>query len=97
MQGRYIPVATQTRFVTPSFVHEATLTQQLPDPATPFFAHNPFVQARYIQEATQTLPIIGDGDTGYGNALNVKRTVKGYARAGMAGVFCVCVYLRVKG
>lgn len=29
---------------------------------------------------------IGDGDTGYGNAVNVKRTVKGYAQAGMAGI-----------
>ena len=27
-----------------------------------------------------------DGDTGYGNAVNVKRTVTGYARAGMAGI-----------
>ena len=29
---------------------------------------------------------IGDGDTGYGNAMNVKRTVKGYAQAGFAGI-----------
>jgi 2-methylisocitrate lyase-like PEP mutase family enzyme len=32
------------------------------------------------------IPCIADGDTGYGNAVNVKRTVFGYARAGMAGV-----------
>lgn len=32
------------------------------------------------------IPVIGDGDTGYGNALNVKRTVHGYAQAGFAGV-----------
>jgi len=32
------------------------------------------------------IPVIGDGDTGYGNALNVKRTVRGYARAGFACV-----------
>lgn len=31
-------------------------------------------------EATRSLPIIGDGDTGYGNAVNVKRTVRGYAQ-----------------
>jgi 2-methylisocitrate lyase-like PEP mutase family enzyme len=31
-------------------------------------------------------PIIGDGDTGYGNALNVQRTVIEYARAGAAAV-----------
>ncbi len=42
-------------------------------------------QARNICAAT-SIPIIGDGDTGYGNAVNVKRTVKGYAGAGLAGV-----------
>jgi 2-methylisocitrate lyase-like PEP mutase family enzyme len=30
--------------------------------------------------------VIGDGDTGYGNALNVQRTVREYARAGAACV-----------
>jgi len=42
-------------------------------------------QGRNICAAVD-LPIIGDGDTGYGNALNVKRTVAGYARAGFAAV-----------
>jgi 2-methylisocitrate lyase-like PEP mutase family enzyme len=32
------------------------------------------------------IPCIADGDTGYGNAVNAKRTVAGYARAGMAGI-----------
>ncbi|KAK9861231.1 hypothetical protein WJX84_004509 [Apatococcus fuscideae] len=41
---------------------------------------------RLIHESTTTLPIIGDGDTGYGNAMNVKRTVRGYAAAGLAGI-----------
>ena len=31
-----------------------------------------------------SIPVIGDGDTGYGNAINVKRTVQGYAQAGFA-------------
>jgi len=35
---------------------------------------------------TEPIPCIADGDTGYGNAVNVKRTVAGYGRAGMAGV-----------
>lgn len=50
--------------------------------------HNPTqttTQGRYIHEATHAIPIIGDGDTGYGNAMNVKRTVRGYAAAGFAG------------
>jgi len=33
-----------------------------------------------------SIPVIGDGDTGYGNALNVQRTVVEYARAGAAAV-----------
>jgi 2-methylisocitrate lyase-like PEP mutase family enzyme len=36
--------------------------------------------------AVPGLPLIGDGDTGYGNALNVQRTVVEYARAGAAAV-----------
>ena len=42
-------------------------------------------QGRTICEAV-SIPVIGDGDTGYGNALNIKRTVEGYARAGFAAV-----------
>ncbi len=30
------------------------------------------------------IPVIGDADTGYGNAMNVRRTVAGYAAAGFA-------------
>ncbi len=36
--------------------------------------------------AAPEIPLIGDGDTGYGNALNVQRTVVEYARAGAAAV-----------
>jgi 2-methylisocitrate lyase-like PEP mutase family enzyme len=36
--------------------------------------------------ASGNVPLIGDGDTGYGNALNVQRTVVEYARAGAAAV-----------
>ena len=42
-------------------------------------------QARNITE-TLAIPLIADGDTGYGNAMNVRRTVKGLARAGAAAV-----------
>jgi len=33
-----------------------------------------------------SIPMIGDGDTGFGSAQNVKRTVQGYARAGFAAI-----------
>ncbi|VVB03219.1 unnamed protein product [Arabis nemorensis] len=40
------------------------------------------------QQITQSvsIPVIGDGDNGFGNAINVKRTVKGYIKAGFAGI-----------
>jgi len=40
-------------------------------------------QGRDICSAV-SIPVIGDADTGYGNAVNVKRTVHGYAGAGFA-------------
>jgi 2-methylisocitrate lyase-like PEP mutase family enzyme len=43
-------------------------------------------QLRNICAAAPGLPVIGDGDTGYGNAINVLRTVREYARAGAAGI-----------
>ncbi|WP_282127159.1 isocitrate lyase/PEP mutase family protein [Roseobacter litoralis] len=42
-------------------------------------------QARNIATAID-IPLIGDGDTGYGNAMNVRRTVTGFAQAGCASV-----------
>jgi methylisocitrate lyase len=41
--------------------------------------------ARNIANAV-TLPIIADADTGYGNAINVARTVREYERAGVAAI-----------
>ncbi len=40
-------------------------------------------QGRNICSAV-SIPIWGDGDTGFGNAINIKRTVQGYADAGFA-------------
>ena len=42
-------------------------------------------QARNISDAIE-IPLIADGDTGYGNAMNVRRTVTGFAKAGAAAV-----------
>ncbi|KAK9141349.1 hypothetical protein Scep_011030 [Stephania cephalantha] len=42
-------------------------------------------QGRLITQAV-SIPVIGDGDNGYGNAMNVKRTVKGFIEAGFAGI-----------
>ena len=55
-------------------------------PDTGLISYNEMLdQGRNIAAAV-SIPVIGDGDTGYGNAINVKRTVDGYAQAGMACV-----------
>lgn len=55
-------------------------------PDTGLISYGEMVDAgRAICEAT-AIPVLGDGETGYGNALNVKRTVRGFAQAGFAGV-----------
>jgi 2-methylisocitrate lyase-like PEP mutase family enzyme len=41
--------------------------------------------AARIVDASQ-LPVIADADTGYGNPVNVRRTIRDYERAGVAGV-----------
>ncbi len=43
-------------------------------------------QVHQTCEAVPEFPIIADGDTGYGNAMNVRRTVREFARAGAAGI-----------
>ncbi|WP_425058732.1 2,3-dimethylmalate lyase [Sporomusa carbonis] len=40
---------------------------------------------KVIQDAV-TLPVVADGDTGYGNALSVRRTVREYEKVGAAAI-----------
>lgn len=62
-------------------------SSRIGQPDVGLMSYGEMVEAgRDICAAAPHLPIIGDGDTGYGNALNVKRTVKGYAQAGFAGI-----------
>ncbi|HUB96022.1 MAG TPA: isocitrate lyase/PEP mutase family protein [Stellaceae bacterium] len=43
-------------------------------------------QVRRTAAAVPGFPIVADGDTGYGNAMNVRRTVQEFARAGAAAI-----------
>ena len=43
------------------------------------------MNARYMAQAT-SIPIISDADTGYGNAVNVMRTVREFEKAGVAAI-----------
>ena len=55
-------------------------------PDTGLISYGEMVEQGRAICAAVSLPVIGDGDTGYGNPLNVRRTVDGYARAGFASV-----------
>lgn len=62
----------------------ATAAARLGLPDTGLISYAEMVaQGRNICDAVD-IPVIGDGDTGYGNPLNVRRTVRGYAAAGFA-------------
>ena len=62
----------------------AVSAARLGAPDTQLISYGEMVdQGRSLCSAV-SLPVIGDADTGYGNALNVRRTVAGYAAAGFA-------------
>ncbi len=45
-----------------------------------------FVQAAQLTAQATSLPLLCDADTGFGEALNVERTVKLFEAAGVAGI-----------
>ena len=53
-------------------------------PDTGYISYSEMVDQGQNICSSVSIPVLGDGDTGYGNALNVKRTVNGYAQAGFA-------------
>lgn len=64
----------------------ATSAARIAAPDTGLLSYGEMVDQGRNVTAAVSIPVIGDGDTGYGNAVNVKRTVKGYAAAGFAGI-----------
>jgi 2-methylisocitrate lyase-like PEP mutase family enzyme len=55
-------------------------------PDTGLISYGEMVEQGRAICAAVSIPVIGDGDTGYGNPMNVRRTVAGYAAAGFASV-----------
>lgn len=55
-------------------------------PDTGLISYGEMVDQGTLITSAVSIPVIGDADNGYGNALNVKRTVKGYIKAGFAGI-----------
>ena len=64
----------------------ATSATKLGLPDTGLISYGEIIdQGRNICENVN-IPIIGDGDTGYGNEINVRRTVKGFYNAGFSAI-----------
>ncbi|XP_042488968.1 oxaloacetate decarboxylase-like isoform X4 [Macadamia integrifolia] len=55
-------------------------------PDVGLISYGEMVDQGYQITQAVSIPVIGDGDNGYGNAMNVKRTVKGFINAGFAGI-----------
>ena len=65
----------------------AVSADRLAMPDTGLISYGELVeQGQSICRAAPDTPFIGDGDTGFGSAQNIKRTVQGYAGAGFAGI-----------
>jgi 2-methylisocitrate lyase-like PEP mutase family enzyme len=65
----------------------AVSADRLAMPDTGLISYGELVeQGQNICRAAPNTPFIGDGDTGFGSAQNIKRTVQGYASAGFAGI-----------
>jgi len=64
----------------------AVSAARLASPDTGLISYGEMVSQGRDVCASVSIPVIGDGDTGYGNPANVKRTVQGYAQAGFAGI-----------
>lgn len=75
-------LAEQAGFPTAFMSGFAVSAVRLGLPDTGLISYGELVeQGRNICGAV-SIPLFGDGDTGFGNPLNVRRTVEGYARAG---------------
>eukprot|EP00290_Baffinella_frigidus_P002825 CAMPEP_0180173338 /NCGR_PEP_ID=MMETSP0986-20121125/35525_1 /TAXON_ID=697907 /ORGANISM="non described non described, Strain CCMP2293" /LENGTH=347 /DNA_ID=CAMNT_0022125525 /DNA_START=25 /DNA_END=1068 /DNA_ORIENTATION=- len=64
----------------------STSAAKLALPDTGLMSYGEMLDAGRDICAAVSIPVLGDGDTGYGNAMNVKRTVRGYAQAGFAAI-----------
>jgi len=55
-------------------------------PDTGFISYGEMLEQGQLITQAVSIPVIGDADNGYGNAMNLKRTVKGFIAAGFAGI-----------
>jgi len=62
----------------------AVSSTRLGQPDTGLISYGEMLDQGHNICSAVSIPVIGDGDTGYGNPMNIRRTVRGYADAGFA-------------
>jgi 2-methylisocitrate lyase-like PEP mutase family enzyme len=79
-------IAEQVGFESVAMTGNGTSLSKIGKPDVGLMTLTEMVEnATYIQE-TVDVPVISDADNGFGNAVNVRRTVREFARAGVAAV-----------
>ncbi|MEX2449850.1 MAG: oxaloacetate decarboxylase [Rhodospirillales bacterium] len=79
-------LVVSTGFEAVYMTGNGTSAQRLGMPDIGLLTESEMVEnAQHIAEASN-LPVIADADTGYGGPMNVRRTIRDYERAGVAGV-----------
>ncbi|KAL0953965.1 hypothetical protein HGRIS_005125 [Hohenbuehelia grisea] len=75
------------KLARPGLFGAATTASRLGQPDLAIATMNDFVEAgKVFASIDPSTPVIADADTGFGGPANVARTVKAYARAGLAGL-----------
>ena len=79
-------IADQMRFPALYMTGYGTVASALGLPDAGLATYSQMVERVGSIAAAVSKPLIADGDTGYGGLLNVDHTVRGYERAGAAGI-----------
>lgn len=83
LSAKLIEAAGFSYCITSGFSISAT---RLGLPDAGFISYGEIVDQGSLITQAVSIPVIGDGDNGYGNVMNVKRTIKGFIAAGFAGI-----------
>lgn len=96
-EGRCVPVPAAGDALSAKLIEQegfpiafmsgfAVSSMRIGEPDVGLISYGEMVAAGRDMCAAVTIPVMGDGDTGYGNMMNVRRTVRGFADAGFAAV-----------
>lgn len=84
--GISVRIAKQMGFDALYMTGYGTVASHLGLPDAGLASYRDMIDRVQLFSSMSDVPLVADGDTGYGGLLNVDHTVKGYERAGAAGI-----------